>query len=72
MRGRGGAKAERNQCAAKYNLSSQADLAVRAKANQIEVFIIRFTVDQNQIRFDVAVSMIDTISGKRMIEVVMR
>jgi hypothetical protein len=28
-------------------LSSQTDLAVRGKANQIEMFIIRFTVNQN-------------------------
>ena len=28
-------------------LSSQTDLAVGAKANQIEMFVIWFTVDQN-------------------------
>ena len=64
-----GNEAERHQRIATYNLSSQTDLAVRAKANQIEVFIIWFTVDQNQIRLDVAVSMIDPIPRKGMIEV---
>jgi hypothetical protein len=64
-----GNEAERHQRIATYNLSSQTDLAVRAKANQIEVFIIWFTVDQDQIRLYVAVSMIRPFAGKQMIEV---
>jgi hypothetical protein len=50
------------------NSSSRTDLAVRAKANQIEVFIIRFALDQNQIKLDMAVSMIRPFAWKWMIE----
>ena len=42
---------------------------MRAKTNQIEIVVIRFPVNQDQIRLDVAVSVIGPITRERMIEV---
>ncbi len=49
----------------------ETKLTVGAETNQIEVIIIRLPVDQNQIRFDVAVAMIRPFTGKRMIKIAM-
>jgi len=49
----------------------EAKLTVGAETNQVEMIIIRLPVDQNQIRFDVAVAMIRPFTGKRMIKVAM-
>lgn len=45
---------------------------MRTETNQVEMIIISFPVNQNQIRLDVAVSVIHPFTGKRMIEVAMR
>ncbi len=56
-----------------YSIQTEAGLetklAVGAETNQVEMIIIRPPVDQNQIRFDVAVAMIRPFTGKGMIEV---
>lgn len=49
----------------------KAEFTVRADTNQVEMIIIRLPVNQNQIRFDVAVAMIRPLTGKRMIKVAM-
>ena len=43
---------------------------MRTETNQIEMIVIRFPVNQQQIRLDVAVSVICPITRERMIEVV--
>src|SRR5262249_49914867 len=53
-------------------LSLEAKLTVRAEPDELERRGIRLTVDQNEIRLDVAVSMILPFAGKRMVEVPMR
>lgn len=47
----------------------ETKLTVGAETNQVEMIIIGLPVDQNQIRFDVAVAMIRAFTGKGMIEV---
>ena len=47
----------------------ETKLTVGAETNQVEMIIIGPPVDQNQIRFDVAVAMIRAFTGKGMIEV---
>lgn len=42
---------------------------MRAKADEFEAFGIRFAVDENQIRLDVAVSVIAPFSAERVVKV---
>jgi hypothetical protein len=47
---------------------SQAKLAMRAKAHKVELFSVRFVVDQNQVRPDVAITMIIPIPRQGVIK----
>ncbi len=42
---------------------------MRTKTDQIKIFVIWFTVNQYQIRLDMAVSVIRPVARKRMVEV---
>ena len=42
---------------------------MRTETNQVEMIVIRFPVNQDQIRLDVTVSVIDPITRERVIEV---
>jgi hypothetical protein len=45
---------------------------VRTEAHKIEMIVVRFSVDQNQIGLDMAITMIDPFSDKRMVVFVRR
>jgi hypothetical protein len=47
--------------------SSQAKLAMRAKAHEFEAVVIRLAVDENEIRSDVAVAVIAPFAGQWVI-----
>ena len=49
--------------------ASYRKFAVRPKAHEFEAVIIRLAVDENEIRFDMAVAMIAPFAGKCVIEV---
>jgi len=42
---------------------------MRTETNQVEMIVIRFPVNQDQIRLDMAVSVIGPITRERMIKV---
>ena len=58
-----------------YSIQTEAGLetkvTVGAETNQVEMIIIRLPVDQNQIRFDVAVAIVRPFTGKEVIKVAM-
>lgn len=49
-------------------MESETEFAVRAEANEIQVFIVGFAVDQNEIGPDVAVAVIGPFTNQRMID----
>jgi hypothetical protein len=53
-------------------LLSEAKLTVRAEAHQIEVFVVRLAVNENEIGPDVAIAMIVPLAGQRMIDIAAR
>jgi hypothetical protein len=44
---------------------------MRTEAHKIKMVVVRLSVDQNQIRFDVAIPMIGPFTRERMIEITM-
>ena len=55
-----------------FDARLKTNFAMRTETNQVEKIVIRFTVNQYQIRLNVAVSVIHPFTGKWMIEVVAR
>jgi len=51
---------------------SQTKLTMRAKAHKFETFVIRLTVDENEVRPDVAVAVIVPFAGQWVIEIPVR
>jgi hypothetical protein len=45
---------------------------MRTETNQVEMIVIRFPVNQDQIRLDVTVSVVGPITRERMIKITMR
>src|SRR5260370_1244849 len=48
---------------------SQAKLAMRAKAHEFEAVVIRLAVDENEIRSEMAVTVIGPFAGQWVIEI---
>jgi len=45
---------------------------MRTETNQVEMIVIRFPVNQDQIRLDMTIPVIGPITRERMIEITMR
>src|SRR5438132_7850744 len=55
--------------ATRCSTASKAQLAMRTEAYQFQAFAVRLSVDENQVRPDVAVAVILPFAGKRVIEI---
>jgi len=51
------------------NSVSKTKLAVRAESDKLKAFIVRLAVDQDEVRPDVAISVIAPLTTERVIEV---
>src|SRR5207237_9109802 len=49
--------------------TSEAQFAVRTEAHQFQIFVVRLSVDENEVRPDVAVAVILPLATKPVIEI---